>query len=535
MTRAAIYARRSTDEHQEASLDVQLEEARLSCDSKGWSVDERHVFLEDAVSRAEFVNRPALNAMKLAAFAKAFDVIVVRDETRLGGDMIRTMMLLQELTDLQVRVYYYYADEELQLHSPMQKLMAAFGSCMSEQERLKISERTHEHLKTKARSGRVAGGVVYGYDNVREHDGVVRVINDEQANVVREIFAMTAAGVGLRGVAGALNRRGVAPPSAGRRGTKSWSPNCLREILRRELYVGVQVWNKAKKTYRGGTKVRVARPASEWIRSELPHLRIIDELTWASVTERNASSVRVSKRRGAPAAYLLTGLARCSECGGPLQATNRRSGGQTIKAYVCAWHRNRGDSVCGNALGRPVDSMDNAVLESVAGTLLNDEIIEKVIDGVTSKLRRSDDDHGKELKGLGKDVCRLEREVSNLTNALAQSSSSAALLAALSKHEAQLEATRTQLAKVKAARPIDELQIRRIRSAARTRLADLRATMARNPRDARKVLEAVLSGPITCTPQRDPARYKMKAPLGLPEGLFGGSDEVHYRGVPSGV
>ena len=61
--RAAIYARRSTDEHQEASLDVQREEALRFAASKGWSVAAEHVFLEDAVSRAEFKKRPALIAL----------------------------------------------------------------------------------------------------------------------------------------------------------------------------------------------------------------------------------------------------------------------------------------------------------------------------------------------------------------------------------------------------------------------------------------------------------------------------------------
>ena len=84
--RAAIYARRSTDEHQAASLDVQLDEARRYVASRGWTVDDEHVYLEDAVSRAEFVKRPALIAMVNAAEAKAFDVIVTRDETRLGGE-----------------------------------------------------------------------------------------------------------------------------------------------------------------------------------------------------------------------------------------------------------------------------------------------------------------------------------------------------------------------------------------------------------------------------------------------------------------
>ena len=50
--KAAIYARRSTDEHQAASIGTQVEEAKRYANDKGWTVDARHVFIEDAVSSA---------------------------------------------------------------------------------------------------------------------------------------------------------------------------------------------------------------------------------------------------------------------------------------------------------------------------------------------------------------------------------------------------------------------------------------------------------------------------------------------------
>lgn len=59
--RAAIDGRRSTGEHRGASLDVQLEkEARRYLQARGWSLAEEHIYLEDAISRAEFKKRPAL-------------------------------------------------------------------------------------------------------------------------------------------------------------------------------------------------------------------------------------------------------------------------------------------------------------------------------------------------------------------------------------------------------------------------------------------------------------------------------------------
>src|SRR5260370_34385010 len=95
--RAAIYARRSTDEHQAASLEVQIDEATRYIERHGWTLSAEHIYREDAVSRAEFKRRPALLTMINAVESHAFDVIVCRDETRLVGDGPRTTLLIQDV------------------------------------------------------------------------------------------------------------------------------------------------------------------------------------------------------------------------------------------------------------------------------------------------------------------------------------------------------------------------------------------------------------------------------------------------------
>ena len=74
--RAAIYARRSTDEHQQASLDVQVSEAKRFIAAKGWTLDEACVFVDDGISRTEFVKRAGLIRLLLAAEEHAFDIVV---------------------------------------------------------------------------------------------------------------------------------------------------------------------------------------------------------------------------------------------------------------------------------------------------------------------------------------------------------------------------------------------------------------------------------------------------------------------------
>ena len=48
-------------------------------------------------------------------------------------------------------------------------------------------------------------------------------------------------------------------------------------MLRNDRYRGVILRNKLRKTYRRGTKVRLERPSTEWLRIDTPSLRIVDE------------------------------------------------------------------------------------------------------------------------------------------------------------------------------------------------------------------------------------------------------------------
>jgi DNA invertase Pin-like site-specific DNA recombinase len=60
---AAVYARKSTDQNlpdAEKSVTRQVEHATAYAARKGWTVDPALVYTDDAVSGAEFVNRPGL-------------------------------------------------------------------------------------------------------------------------------------------------------------------------------------------------------------------------------------------------------------------------------------------------------------------------------------------------------------------------------------------------------------------------------------------------------------------------------------------
>jgi site-specific DNA recombinase len=217
------------------------------------------------------------------------------------------------------------ASQSGEVQTVVQSLVGSF-------ERRGATVRTHDSHLRKARAGHVVGGRTYGYNNevVLGENGkkshVRRVINQDQPAVVRRIFERYAAGHGITRIAKALNADGIAPPRTRRLG---WAPTAVREILYRDLYRGLIVWDKLQKVVKRGTKTRRARPESEWTRVEAPALRIVDDALWDQVRERldanQASYARVAggKLRARPARvdldskYLLSGSCSALSAGTP--------------------------------------------------------------------------------------------------------------------------------------------------------------------------------------------------------------------------
>ena len=115
-------------------------------------------------------------------------------------------------------------------------------------------------------------------------------------------------------------RRGVSP-KADREAAESlsaclapvgapWNPSTIHGnpargtgILNNELYVGRLVWNRLRYVKDPDTGKRVSRPnpPSEWVTTDVPDLRIVDDELWNEVKARQAAMRRrhVKRRSGA--------------------------------------------------------------------------------------------------------------------------------------------------------------------------------------------------------------------------------------------
>src|SRR5690606_3165859 len=215
-------------------------------------------------------------------------------------------------------------------------------------------------------------------------DGVVstgeREIVPEEADIVRRIFKDYIAGISPKQIAKNLNREGIRGPRGALWGPSTIYGNPKRGtgILHNELYIGRLVWNKLRYLKDPDTGKRVSRPnpKSEWVITEVPALRIVDDEQWAAVQARYATVRRKWKtaepgrrfRQFVRPKYLFSGMTKCGVCGAGFVVYYRDRLG-------CFGTRERG--TCTNTLTIPRQEVEARVLKALQKKLLRKDFFEE--------------------------------------------------------------------------------------------------------------------------------------------------------------
>jgi site-specific DNA recombinase len=198
-------------------------------------------------------------------------------------------------------------------------------------EREIISERTRDKIAATRRKGKWAGGApLLGYDV--DPRGAKLLVNEEEAERVRAIFALYLEHGALLPVVQELSRRGWTTKrwvnKAGRqRGGRPFDRTNLYRLLTNVVYLG---------------KVRYKDEVHD---GEQPAL--VDSATWQGVQQLLEGNGR---KGGGPArgtqGFLLQGLLRCAPCACAMTPSHSRRGNRRYRYYVCTRAQKRGWDQC---------------------------------------------------------------------------------------------------------------------------------------------------------------------------------------------
>lgn len=155
---AAIYARFSSENQREASIDDQIRVCTAYLARDGKSVVE--TYADYAVSGATTL-RPGYQALLRDARARRFDVVIAESLDRFSRDQEHIAAFYKHMTFAGVSIVTLAEGTITELHVGLKGTMSALY--------LKdLAQKTHRGLEGRVRAGRSAGGLCYGYRVIRQ-------------------------------------------------------------------------------------------------------------------------------------------------------------------------------------------------------------------------------------------------------------------------------------------------------------------------------------------------------------------------------
>ncbi len=423
--RAALYARYSTDNQSDTSVEDQLVLCRRFAEKVGARVV--HEYSDAAISGQALGNRPGVRALLEAARCGQCDLVVAEHTDRLSRAGSGGWEIYEDLKALGVRYITVNQGEITAMHVGMSGTMSVM---MIEEG----ARKTRRGLEGVVRSGRSAGGLSYGYAVRREYDAKgepirgLREIVPAEAEVVMRIFGAYACGDSPQRIAAGLNRDALPGPSGGMWNASTIAGNAKRGngVLHNELYRGVTVfgrhaWSRDRRT--GARRAR-SGAAEAILRHDAPELRIVSEELWEKVRARYQS---VTKPGGRPEGArrpkrLLSGLIHCGCCGGKMNLTGPGS------ALRCHNRIERGVAVCDNARTPAYAGVEARVLAAIQAQLLHPDVVEAAMTEMVAERRRRSQGDARRRQKLEAELAEVKRRAARLIDKVADGELSGAAI-----------------------------------------------------------------------------------------------------------
>ncbi|KKL58848.1 hypothetical protein LCGC14_2221260 [marine sediment metagenome] len=250
--RAAIYARYSSENQSEKSIDDQIRVCKNYIEEHGMTISDEHIYIDEAVS-GSIINRPGLQALDNALENKEFDAVVVDDLSRLSRSNHQMLTLVLKFDYHQVKIVS--VSDGIVTGEEDSKLGIHIRGLINELYLDDLRKKTMRGLEGQKLRGFSTGETVYGYYtkpvgelklNRRgqpKYEGMVHKINSDEADVVRRIYKEFIEGKSLAKIVKELNQDKI-PTKKGYSG--GWNRSTVSRILKNEKYTGLWIWRKGK-------------------------------------------------------------------------------------------------------------------------------------------------------------------------------------------------------------------------------------------------------------------------------------------------
>ena len=328
---AAIYLRVSTTRQAEHDLSIpdQRRRAMEYCAAHNWQVAAVY---EERGASGRSNQRPEFQRMidEACSRDRPYDVIIVHSLSRFARNALDVALYQHRLEKHRialVSITQEFTDDA------SGKLMRQIIAAVDEKQSADTAVHVLRSMEENARRGFWNGSQPpFGYRTYvaeRRGDKAKKKLEVEpkEAEIVRMIYRLYIQGdgrsgpLGIKNVVSYLNERSM----TNRKGLP-FRAQFIHKVLTNSAYVGTHFFNRTD------SRTQKPKPREEWI--ELPVPRLVEDAEYAAAQDLlKVRNPKVTPPRRTTNPVLLSGVAQCGHCGGPMRLRTGKGG--KYRYYTC--------------------------------------------------------------------------------------------------------------------------------------------------------------------------------------------------------
>lgn len=384
MEKAVIYARYSSHNQREESIEGQLRKCHAFAEQHNLVVIEEYI---DRALSGKTDNRADFQRMIKDSEKGQFSVIIMYTLDRFARNRYDSAMYKAKLKKNGIKLYY---TEQSISDEPEGIILESLLEGMAEYYSENLSRGVRRGMKENALKCMITGGYMpLGYRKTADKK---YEIDPQTAPIVREIFDLYANGKSQRQIVDILNEKGYRTVK-----NMPFRLGSISAILVNKKYIGIYSFDDIE--------IKDGVPA------------IIDEELFYKVQEMLKKNKRSTGRMKAPMQYLLTGKVFCGLCGSPMAGESGTGQKGTIYNYYKCQDRKKKHN-CTKA-NEKKDWLERIVVQETVEKILQPGVIDEIAAKVAELAEEEFNDKSR-LLSLQSELKTVQTAIRNLLRLVEQ-------------------------------------------------------------------------------------------------------------------
>ena len=382
--KAVIYARYSSHQQKDVSIEQQVDECTEYAVRSGYSI--LHVYADRHIS-GKTERRPEFQRMVRDAEKHTFDAVISYKSNRISRKMLHALSYEEKLERMGVHVLY--AKEEFGNNAAGRfalRMMMNMNQFYSEN----MGEDIKRGMMDNAKQCKVnSGAIPFGY---RKGEDGRFAIDESKVEILKEIFGRVARGDSYTEISNDLNNRRIKTAYGNK-----WNKSSFHSMMKNERYLGIYIFDDVR--IEGGMPTIISKELFDKVQNQMK-----------SRKESNKSN------RWQKSDFLLTGKLYCGHCMSSMFGYSGTSKTGTIHYYyVCK--KRQIDKACSKKNVRR-DAAERLVANAIKDYILAPKAINWIADNAMTFAKRMTENST--LKETETELANVRKQIKNIMNAIEQ-------------------------------------------------------------------------------------------------------------------